>query len=461
MELTYKTKFIYGLGDWGTASAAAARNAFWFIFLTNVVGLGAGLAGTVVLVGKLWDGINDPLVGMISDRLQTRWGRRRPFLLFGAIPFGLSFFFLFYVPPLSDTGLAYYYAFAFLFFDTLYTIVNVPYAALTPELSEDYDERSSLAGWRMSVSIFASLVTVGAFKLLAENVFGEWFGGGTEGIRTGYMVVSAIWGVTMAIPLLILFRHIEEPEREPDTDPIRLFQTFKEVFQNRPFRIGAAIYLFSFTASDIILVVFVRFLVDYVRVDVGVDNFILATVLALAFVTMPLVVRLMKKYGKRQTYMGCSFFMAVVMIIISQVPPGGQNWVWIAAVFAGLGYGAANVIPWAIVADVVEADELVTGKRREGIYAGYLVFLRKLASAVAVFIVGWVLELTGFISSTTGSVFIQQPESALIALRIFVGYVPAVLLLLAIYSAWHYPLDREQHDEIRRQIAEKRAMAAD
>ena len=192
--LPTRTKFIYGLGDWGTAASTSARNIFWFVFLTNVVGIEAGVAGTVVLVGKLWDGINDPLIGTLSDRLQTRWGRRRPFLLFGSIPFAISFILLFIVPPIENrTWLAVYYSFAFLLFDTLFTVVNVPYIAMLPELSADYDERSNLAGWRISVSILAALVTAGTFKLLAENVFGIWFGGDTEGIRAGYALASTIW----------------------------------------------------------------------------------------------------------------------------------------------------------------------------------------------------------------------------------------------------------------------------
>lgn len=457
-SLPRKTKFIYGLGDWGTSAATTARNAFWFVFLTNVVGIGPGLAGTVVLIGKIWDGINDPLVGMVSDRLQTRWGRRRPFLLFGAVPFGLTFFFLFWVPPFhTRLALAIYYGFVFLLFDTIYTVVNVPYSALTPELSEDYDERSSLAGWRMGVSIFAALVTGGTFKLLAEQVFVHWFGGGTEGIRAGYALAAAIWGVTMTIPLLILFKHVEEPERAPDVDSIRPYQTFREVFSNRPFRLGATIYLLSFATVDVILVVFIRFLIDYVRVKPGFDNLLLAIVLGIAFLSMPIVVQLMRRFGKRNTYIGSMLLMAVVLLIISQVPPGGQNMMLAAAVFAGLGFGAAQAVPWAIVADVVEADELKTGKRREGVYYGYLVFFRKLVSAVAIFIVGQVLALTGFISSTTGSVYIAQPAGALWALRIFVGVIPAVMLIFAVMAAWRYPLDKESYQEIQRQLARRRA----
>lgn len=457
--LPRKTKLIYGLGDWGTSAATTARNAFWFVFLTNVVGIDASLAGTVVLVGKIWDSVNDPLIGTISDRLQTRWGRRRPFLLFGALPFGLTFFFMFFVPPISSSrGLAIYYSVVFLIFDTLYTVVNVPYTALTPELSEDYDERSNLAGWRMGVSIFAALVTGSTFKLLAENIFGAKFGGDTAGIRAGYALTAAIWGVTLAVPLLILFQHIKEPERPPDPDPIRPLQTFREVFSNRPFRLGAIIYLLSFATVDVMLVVFIRFLIDYVRVDPGVDNLILGIVLGLAFLTMPLVVKLMRRYGKRNTYMGSMLLMAVVLLIMSQVPPGGQNLVIVAAIFAGMGFGAANAVPWAIVADVVEADELKTGKRREGIYAGYLVFFRKLASAFAIFIVGQVLSASGFISGTTGSSYIPQPESALWALRFFVGVVPAFMLVLSVLVAWRYPLDRQQYEQIRQQLSHQRKM---
>ncbi|MEZ4515440.1 MAG: MFS transporter [Chloroflexota bacterium] len=118
-----------------------------------------------------WDSINDPLVGTLSDRLYSRLGRRRPFLLYGAIPFAFAFVLMFYVPPLeSKAALALYYSVIFLLFDTLYTVVNVPYLALMPELTEEYDERSSLTGWRIAFSILASLVTAGLFKLLAENV---------------------------------------------------------------------------------------------------------------------------------------------------------------------------------------------------------------------------------------------------------------------------------------------------
>ncbi|MFW6070255.1 MAG: MFS transporter [bacterium] len=453
-------KFVYGLGDWGTAASTTARNAFWFFFLTSVVGLDAALAGTIFLVGRLWDGINDPVVGMLSDRLDTRWGRRRPLLVVAAVPFGLTFTLMFLVPPFeSTTAQALYYVLVFLAFDTLYTLINVPYSALTPELTEDYDERSNLAGWRIGVSIIASLITGGLFKLLAEQVFAPWFGGGVVGLRSGYALSAGVWGLTMIIPYFILFKVIREPPHEPITEPLRPIQTFKEVFANRPFRLAAAIYLLSFATVDVVLLIFVRFLIDYVRVSPGFDNLLLATVLGLAFVTMPITVRLMHHYGKRRTYIGSMAFLSIMLLFISQAPPGGQNLVLVAAVFAGLGYGAANAVPWAIVADVIEVDELRTGVRREGVYYGYLVFFRKLASALATFAVGQVLSAVGYVSSQQGSAFIQQPEAALRAMRFFVGVLPAIMLFLAILAAWRYPLDRETFNDIRRQLAARKAEA--
>jgi glycoside/pentoside/hexuronide:cation symporter, GPH family len=452
------TKFIYGIGDWGTSAADTGRSLFWLFFLVSVVGLNVGLAGTIILVGRIWDAVNDPLIGMLTDRTDTRWGRRRPYFLFGAIPFGVGFILMFSVPPLSSTtALALYYTFVFLIFNTVYTLINVPYAALTAELSQDYDERSSLVGWRMSFSILASLVTGAAFKVVAEQIFAGWLGPPEQNVQTGYLMAAVLWAITMIMPPLLLFRSIREPGHAPVRDPIRPIQTLKEVYANRPFRLGATIYFLTFSTTEMVLAVFVWFLVFYLQVPPGFESQVLATALLVALLSMPLIVRMMHRFGKRETFIICMTFWIVVLAIISRVAPGEQQLILLAAMFAGVGLGAAHVVPWAMVADVVEEDEYRTGKRREGIYAGYLVFFRKLAGALSVFFVGWVLELAGFVSSTTGGLeYIEQPAGALLAIRIFISVVPAVMLFLAILVAWRYPLDRKAHDRLRRRLDERR-----
>jgi GPH family glycoside/pentoside/hexuronide:cation symporter len=462
-KLTRKTKFIYGLGDWGTSAATAARALFWLFFLVSVVGLDASIAGVVILVGRIWDSINDPLIGMISDRIDTRWGRRRPFLLFGAIPFGLSFFLLFIVPPISDRVLlAIYYGLAFLLFDTMYTIVNVPYSALMPELTEDYDERSTLAGWRVAFAILAALIAGATFQLLAEDQIGTLLEPslGIQGsLRAGYAITAAIWSITLMIPPLILFKSIRETQRvPPDKDPFRPWATFLDVFSNRPFRIASIIYLLSFTTADIVITVLVWFLVFYIGADSTFVSLVIGLVLGIAFITMPITVKLMHRFGKKNSFIAAMSVYTVVLFFMGQAPPGGFTYALIAALFAGFGYGATNVIPWAMVADVVEEDELKSGKRREGIYSGYLVFFRKLATAIAIFAVTRVLSMTGFVESTTGSLLnVEQPDDALQALRLLVGIVPAVMLVVAIIAATQYPLDRETHMNIRRKLEIRRA----
>jgi GPH family glycoside/pentoside/hexuronide:cation symporter len=455
-KLSTFTKVIYGLGDWGASSATTARSLFWLFFIVSVVGADVRLAGLAFIIGRIWDGINDPLVGTLSDRFRSRWGRRRPFMLFGAIPFGLGFFLMFNPPPFqSDWAIALYYGAVFILYDTAYTIVNAPYAALTSELTEDYDERSSLAGWRMANSIFASLVTAALFKLLAENIFAGWFDG-PNALRNGYAVSGAIWGlVIMLVPLLVV-AFVREPDRtlEKDEESINFIRITKEVLSNRPFRIGATIYLLAFTAVDIITAVFVWFLIYYMELNPPLDSIVLALVLGVAFLSMPLTVRLMQRHGKGRTYTGMMIFWMVVMVVISLLPPGNVVLVMIAAALAGLGYGAANAIPWAIVADVIEEDEWKTGKRREGVYAGYLVMFRKIATAFAVgFFVPQVLSATGFLEGAVEA----QPESAILALRIFMGAVPAVLLIISMFAAVRYPLTREAHAELRRKLEARRA----
>jgi glycoside/pentoside/hexuronide:cation symporter, GPH family len=294
--------------------------------------------------------------------------------------------------------------------------------------------------------------------LLAENVFAAWFTG-PDAIRSGYAVAGAIWGLMITVTPLMVVAFVREPQRVlvKDEDPINFVRITREVFSNRPFRIGAMIYLLAFTAVDIITAVFVWFLVYHMQLNPPLDSAVLAIVLGVAFLSMPLNVYLMRRYGKGRTYTGMMIFWSAVMIGISALPPGNVPLVMIAAALAGLGYGAASAVPWAIVADVIEEDEWVTGKRREGVYNGYLVMLRKFATAFAVgFAVPQILAATGFVSGTADS----QPESAVLALRIFMGLVPTVLLILSMIAAVRYPVTRENHAALRQKLEARRLQMA-
>ena len=160
-QLSFWMKLLYGSGDWGFSSMGMMRSIFYAIYLTDVVGLEPRLASFGALVGIVWDGINDPLIGLLSDRIHTRWGRRRPFLLWFAIPFGLSFITLWSAPDWeSQTGLLIYVTLSFMLADTLQTLVGVPFLSLTPELTSDYDERTTLTSFRSFFQLAGALTVV-------------------------------------------------------------------------------------------------------------------------------------------------------------------------------------------------------------------------------------------------------------------------------------------------------------
>jgi GPH family glycoside/pentoside/hexuronide:cation symporter len=157
-RLPLSSKLAFGAGDLGPAIATNIASFFQHFFLTTVAGISPLAAGTILLVVKLWDSVNDPLMGWLTDKTVSRHGRRRPWLLYGAVPFGLLFFLQWLVPPLGDAGKIAYYLLIALLFDTAFTVVNVPYTALTPELTRDYDERTSLNSYRFAFSIGGSVV---------------------------------------------------------------------------------------------------------------------------------------------------------------------------------------------------------------------------------------------------------------------------------------------------------------
>ena len=166
-KLSFSTKLAYGAGDLGPAITANVLVFFLLYFFTNVAGLAAGTASNILLIGKVWDAINDPIVGVLSDRTSHRWGRRYPWIVYGAIPFGIFFFLQWIVPSKDPTILFWYYVAIAILFNTAYTAVNLPYTALTPEITQDYNERTSLNSFRFSFSIGGSILSL----ILAQIIF--------------------------------------------------------------------------------------------------------------------------------------------------------------------------------------------------------------------------------------------------------------------------------------------------
>jgi GPH family glycoside/pentoside/hexuronide:cation symporter len=445
-HLPRRTKIIFGLGDWGPTTAGTAIMFFFAFFLTDVAGLPPAYASIVLLIGGLWDAINDPIVGLLADRVHTRWGRRRPFFLFGAAPFALSLIALWWVPPWSSPlAKMLYYMVAYVVWDSVFTLVSVPYSALTPELTEDYDERSRLNGYRMVVSMAGGLLAAVAVPYVA-GLFPQ--------PQTGYLVMAVIFGVLGAIPYLLLFfgiheRFADRPVSKARFGPRQWGETIVSVFRNRPFRYAVGIFLTSWVTINLVASLFQYYLTYPMRMGDQVE-IVLGLLQASALVCTAAAVWLATRRGKQQTYIVGAVWLTVIVLSLTFLPPNAQMVVFALAVLAGFGVAIVQVTPWSMVPDVMEVDELATGQRREATHYGILTFAQKGGTALALALMQAVLAVTGYVAGA------QQPPSAMLAIRLMMGPVPAVLLGISALLALRYPLTRERYAEVRAQLAIRR-----
>jgi GPH family glycoside/pentoside/hexuronide:cation symporter len=443
-KLSAGAKWFYGSGDTGFSLTTTLIGAYLAIFLTDIVGIPAGIAAAAIFIGKSWDYINDPIVGYISDRTRSRWGRRRPFLLFGPLPFGLAFILLWLRPPLTGhIALAAYYACAYLLFETAATFVYMPYFALTPELTSDYDERTSLTTHRMFFSIFASLLAFGLPPMFIDFV--------PENANR-VLIMGVIFAVLSAVPLYLVFFTTKEREEYSEPEPPKLVESLKAAFKNPPFLFSLGIYLFTWLAIDVMQTTLMYF-IKHVMKREAQDWIIMGTIFIVAILALPIWNKASKMWGKRKAYIGGIAFWAVVqLIIVSLQPSTPLALLLVLCALAGVGVAAAHVLPWSIIPDSIEWDEWRSGKRHEGMYYSLVTLIRKIVSSVAIPGALLLLEVTGY-----EEVSAAQPGSAVLAIRMLTGPIPSVFLLAAIAIAVRYPLSREQFSEITAALEKRRA----
>jgi len=463
-------KLIYGSGEWSYASFGTLRQIFYAIFLTDVVGLDARLASFAALVGVTWDAVNDPIVGIISDRVKTRWGRRRPFLLFFSIPFGLSFLLLWWAPPWhNQIALMLTVTFAYMLSDTFQTLVSVPYNTLTPEITPDYDERTSLTGFRMFFNLLASLTTAVAAPMIVKSAVQA---GASP--QQGYITVAALFGGLAALPFLLIFAVVRERPRDPTQaeEQIPFRESLRAAWNNVPFRFATGVYMLNWITFDLVALMLPFFLIYWVSQGnsvasmsllgdkIALQSVVLGLLLITAVVALPLWTWLSHRFSKRSAYIIAMGFWAVVQMVILAVQPGQVSFILVLAILAGVSVSSAHVLPDAIFPDVLEWDELRTRRRREGIYYGMKNFVRKMAGALAIFLALQTLGWFGYQSPPAGVTQFQQSGSALSAIRFMTGPVGTLLLCSAMVVAWFYPLTRERHARIRRLLARRREIEA-
>lgn len=443
--LTVGAKLAYGAGDVGAAIVTQVTGFFLTAFLLDVARLPALMISAIVLLSNLWDAITDPIVGNLSDRTRTRWGRRRPWLLFGAVPFGLAFLAQWYVPPMNQAGLFVYYLIVALLLKTAFTVVNIPYTAMTPDLARGYDERTSLTSFRFGFSIIGGLAAVVAFDPLTK-LFTD--------ITLSYLFAGGVLGLFVVLSALMPFFFNRENDPAPQEAPIGIIAGLRVAFANRPFVYVVGIYLLSW-----IVILFVQSNLQlYVRYWLNAEDQFTVIVLALqvtSFACLGIWSTVSSRVSKKAAYYLGTLILAPALFALFFVQPGQVTLLFVLAFVAGMGVSALVLLPWSMLPDVIEWDELRTGVRREGIYYGLFVFIQKIGLSLALAIANFVLGQSGYINPAQAGEIVAQPSSVLLTLRLFVSFIPLGVLLLSLPLAFAYPITREKFLEIRQALSER------
>jgi GPH family glycoside/pentoside/hexuronide:cation symporter len=416
-------------------------------FYTDIVGINIAVLGTILFSVRIFDAMTDPAIGYISDRTQTRFGRRRPYIAIGALFVVLSMYLLFNPPQQASAdfetwwfGICIYALFLF------WTAVVVPFESLGPEITFDYHERTSLFGMRDGFLIAGTLMAASSPALV------EWafdLTSDPEGER-----VKFFWIAVLYAPLLIgscwwCVVAIKEKKSAQVPNPTGVWMGLRYVVRNRPFIILLVSYTIASIGSNLPATL-ILYYVEYVLQSQLADAFLL-----LYFVTgiifLPGWILLSRRIGKKAAWLTSMVINTGAFIGVFFLGPGDANVYGILVCISGIGFGATLALPSAIQADVIDYDELLTGQRREGQYIGLWSIAKKFAAAIGV---GAGLSILGLAGYTPN---VAQTEQVQLTLRTLYALVPSVCNIIAFIIVLAYPISSHVHEQIRNAIAERKA----
>ena len=393
MENRLRTKLCYASGDIYGGGAFMIFSLLFMNFLVLVEGLPVVATTVIIFIGKLWDAVTDPIVGRISDKTRSRFGRRRIYFLIGIIPVYLSFVMLFYSFGIENvTAKIIYFTFSYMFFGTAFTIVMVPYNAILSDITSDYNERTSFTTVRMLFSGGASLLSAVIPSIIIKSI-GSEHNGPLQ--IPGYLVMGLVFGALFAASWLVAFLGTKERGNLPEPEKITL-KFWLSVFANKAYRNFLGIFLSFQVAVDLVLALFI-FYIDIVVLQYKNYELVVGTLLVCSMLLMAVMGAIAKRKGKAfPLYIGKPVWMASTVTFIWLDSGVSVVVLCVLAALIAVGSSAGNLSSWSMLTDIFDIDEIRTGVRREGIYSGVTTFLRKFASGVAVLLMGLGLQALGF-----------------------------------------------------------------
>lgn len=442
--LSVGTKLSYSVGNVGLQMLIAAMNFMLMIFYTDVALVAPAVAGAALLVGKVWDTVNDPLFGWATDRTRSRHGRHRVYLIYGAIPLGIAAAAVWMVPPgLSPLAAFFWIAITYTVFDTLMTLVQLPYQAMAANMTRDYDERTSLTA-------YASMGALIGF--FSGSVFMPMLVRAAPDARTGYALAGSCFGLVAGVAIAVVAWRVREPAGNPvqpdeaDSPPMweSVRETLRTTLRNRPFLMlmsAATLVRLGLTLVQASLAYFVIYQLQGDKGDLPRYMGTLLGVVGLSLFVWKVVV---DRWEKNWAYILGLALCAGGLIALYWVGPGDQRLVTGILVVVGIGMGAHWIVPFAMVPDTIDHGEMQAGERKTGMYYGLYGLMDKLARTLATVMVAGMLDITGYVPN------VAQSASALQGIILMTGVLPAVCLVLAIPLLVAYPITRSRHADILR-----------
>ncbi len=426
-----KNKIMYGAGDMGISIVYFAVGIFFIFYLTDFVKMDPYLAGLAFFIGKLWDGVNDPFMGWISDRTSSRYGKKRVYMLFGAIPFGLSFMSLWIIPIAASQFTQFILAIlAMLLFGTMYTVVVVPYMALVPVMSDDYDERTQITGIR------AMLSTLGTI-----------FGGGIAIVVSGLDSIRGmgiIFGIYAALMILIAAHGVKDVEtREINQNAINTgtFRDYLQLLKDKNVSILLSLKFLGAIGTGL-LSASIPFYAKYILGDESYSTYGLAVYIIFGALAIPIWNKLSITRDKRDLLLISNILVFTVLMLIAFIV--SENTIilfFIGSALLGITMASYLLFPYSLVPDLVDYYQSKTGERRESIFFGFWSTVHQLGIAFSGLILGLYLQWGGYDPDIA-----VQSENTLIVIKAAFGILPGIFLVLAALTLRKYDINKSSFE---------------
>lgn len=446
-KLSLKEKVGYGLGD--TASHFVwDMVGFWIlIFYTDTFGITAAAAGTIMLIARVWDMVSDPIMGIIADRTNTRWGKFRPYILWMALPYSVLAVLTFTTPDFGPTGKVIYAGVTYLLLMTVFTAINLPYSSLGAVMTADSYERAGLNSYRFIFAFIGQFIVTGAALYLAK-----YFGQGND--AKGYQYTLILFSIISFLLFMITFKSTRERVEPPREQQKNLKEDLRNLFRNRPWVILFFVGIISFVMFAMQNLSIAYFFKYYIGKEEDVQLFnIIGTVALIAGI--PFSKPLSKRFGKRNVYLASSLISGMFFILLYL--PGVNNIITVYAlnILAKFTYAPAVPLLWTMIADTADYSEWKYHRRSTGLVFSAATFAQKAGWGIGGALAGWLLALYQFTPN------VEQTDTAITGIKLLISVFPGVLYMSCAILLFFYSIDHktclvmEEELEARRVDREK------